>query len=33
MSGLVRDWTKEDFEKVIFSDEYMVEKSKDPNGI
>jgi len=28
-----KNWTKEDFEVVIFSDECMVEKSKDPNGI
>jgi len=25
-----KDWTKEDFKVVIFSDEWMVEKSKDP---
>jgi len=28
-----KDWTQEDFEGVIFSDECMVEKSKDPKGI
>ena len=28
-----KNWTKEDFEGVIFSDECMVEKSKDPKGI
>ena len=25
-----RDWTAEDFERVIWSDEYSVEKFKDP---
>jgi len=28
-----KNWTKEDFEGIIFSDECMVEKSKDPKGI
>jgi len=28
-----KNWTKEDFEEVIFSDKCMVEKSKDPKGI
>jgi len=28
-----KDWTQEDVEGVIFSDECMVERSKDPNSI
>jgi len=28
-----KNWTKEDFEGVIFSDECIVQKSKDPKGI
>jgi len=28
-----KDWTQEDFEGVIFSDECMVEKSKDSKSI
>jgi len=28
-----KNWTKEDFEGVIFGDECMVEKCKDPKGI
>jgi len=28
-----RNWTKEDLEGVIFSDECIVQKSKDPKGI
>lgn len=28
-----KDWTKEDWERVIFSDECSVEKSKDPRGV
>jgi len=28
-----KDWTKEDFEEVIFIDECMVERSKDHKGI
>jgi len=28
-----KDWTQEEFQGVIFSDECMVEKSKDPKGI
>jgi len=28
-----KDWTKEDFEGVIFSDKCIVEKSKDDKGI
>ena len=28
-----KNWTKEDFKGVIYSDECMVEKSKDPKSI
>jgi len=28
-----KDWTQEDFEGVIFSDEYMVKKSLEPKGM
>jgi len=28
-----KDWTKEDFEGVIFSDEFMVEKFRDLKSI
>ena len=28
-----KDWTQGDFKGVIFSDEYIIEKSKDPKGI
>jgi len=28
-----KNWIKEDFEVVIYSDECIVEKSKDPKGI
>jgi len=28
-----KNWTKEDFEGVIFNDECMVEKYKEPEGI